>query len=70
MQAGTVGKAESQLLPGVKMPEVTAESVAARAGFRSGDVVTALEGTNIPASTSSVSQVMISLSLFGPSVCL
>jgi hypothetical protein len=32
LQAGTVGKAESAYLPGVRMPEVTLDSAASRAG--------------------------------------
>lgn len=36
---GTIGKAESAYLPGVRVPDVTLGGVAERAGIRSGDVL-------------------------------
>ena len=38
-QIGTVGKAESAYLPGVRVPDVTPGGIAERAGLRGGDVL-------------------------------
>ncbi|GFH17919.1 zinc metalloprotease, partial [Haematococcus lacustris] len=55
-QAGTVGKAQTALLPGVRVSEVAAASAAGRAGLRDGDIITAINGSKLPASPDSVSQ--------------
>jgi membrane-associated protease RseP (regulator of RpoE activity) len=58
-QMASVGRAESAFLPGVRvvLPDTpaAAQSAAARAGLRSGDVLLAVGGTRIPADASQVS---------------
>lgn len=54
----TVGVAELSLQPGVKIPDVVVGSPAERAGLRSGDIVLAIDGEQIPPVFSSVPTVM------------
>jgi membrane-associated protease RseP (regulator of RpoE activity) len=56
VQLGTVGAAEMNYLPGVKVPEVAAEvsSAAKQAGIRSGDVVLSVDGKELGASREAI----------------
>lgn len=51
---GTVGKAETAYLAGVRMPSVDVASVAARAGLQSGDVITEVGGYSVQAAPDQV----------------
>lgn len=57
-QVGTVGKAESAYLPGVKVPEVTVGGVADRAGIRAGDVLLRIGDYEVKAAPDQVSAVV------------
>lgn len=54
MQISTIGKAETAFNPGVKIPNVVAESAAARAGFQSGDLIVKVAGVDVPAAPNQV----------------
>ncbi|KAK9821093.1 hypothetical protein WJX81_001563 [Elliptochloris bilobata] len=57
-QVSTVGVVESRFLTGVQVPEVAAASVAERAGLRSGDTILAVDGREVPASSTAVARVV------------
>jgi S1-C subfamily serine protease len=57
-QIGTVGKAESAYLPGVKVPEVNAGGAAERAGIRAGDVLLRVGDYQVKAAPDQVAAVV------------
>lgn len=57
-QVGTVGKAESAYLPGVKVPEVMPGGAAERAGLRAGDVVLRVGSYEVRAAPDQVAAVV------------
>jgi membrane-associated protease RseP (regulator of RpoE activity) len=60
VQLGTIGAAEMNYLPGVRVPEVATEvsSAAAKAGIRSGDIVLAVEGKELGASREAIKSLI------------
>ena len=58
VQANTIGMAEAKYEPGVRIPEVTSTSVAAQAGFKSGDIILKINSKDVPASNTAVSRVV------------
>lgn len=58
VQVGTVGKAVTEFLPGVIIPDVVPGSAAARAGFQSGDLVLTVDGWQVPAAPGQVQEVV------------
>ena len=53
-QVGTVGKAESTSLPGVRIPSLAQTSLAARAGLQEGDVILGVNDTQLSAAAGEV----------------
>lgn len=58
IQVTTVGKAETAYLAGINMPSVDTSSLAAKAGFRSGDLITRVDGYTLLAAPEQVTKVV------------
>ena len=58
VQATTIGMAEAVYQPGVRVPEVSSTSVAAKAGLKSGDIILRVGEHDVPASSTAVSNVV------------
>lgn len=60
-QVSTVGVTTSNMLPGVKVQTITAESAGARGGLQAGDVIVGIDGISVGSSIVSVPRVVDSI---------
>ena len=65
MQAGVVGIPSTNILPGVRVPEVLRNSIAEKAGLKRGDIITRIAGEAVPAEPRAVANV-VSIITCGP----
>ena len=58
MQAGLVGIPSTNILPGVRVPEVLRQSIAEQAGLKRGDIITRVADMAVPAEPRAVANVV------------